>query len=768
MWVSSASREVTLTFRLWSILPDIACGQVTLCNKLWMAKLLQQSPKSLLCDISMEDWKASFENLYKAPNDQPALDTPTSPAGQADPVISTQPPAPSPLLNASSDSSEHACDLLNADITCEDVEAALKRLKRNKAAGVDGIRAEFVLDAAAILIGPLVQTFNQVLNSGVPAAWCTGLIHPIYKAGDRNDPGNYRGITVVVILAKLYAMVLEARATAWAEQMKCRAKGQAGFRKDFRTSDQVFIIQTLVQQAKHEKRKLYCCFVDFKKAFDLVPRQTLWTILEQRGMKGRVLCSLQTMYAADRACVLTKDGPTDLFDCSIGVKQGCPASPLLFGLYLDELEKLLEDAYNDIDCPRIADILLAILLFADDIALFSYSMQGLQKQLDILAAFCDARGLTVNVSKTKTLVFENRRSEVPPFQYAGNSIERVDEFKYLGILMHGTKGLSPAIEFLCKAARRAMFGLQRRCQQLGIHDPVLKCKLFDTLVKPIMCYCCEIWSALGCKRAIDDLERIEVGFLKVLLGVQVHTKTLHVFAEFGRYPLHLTWQSQSAKYLERLQSMSSERVLKQAFLADCRLPSKVSWHARLLTQLEEFLVSTPQEDDPQHRSFSSQSACAAYTAQLAAPDASSKTLVYNGIKHGYQCEPYIQQCNNRHLRRILAQFRTGSHWLHVETGRKNKTDRKDRTCPMCAHRVTNPGLPPEQFDSFDSDEESSDPIEDEHHMIFVCSGYNSTRALFPDLFGTDVSTVGQFLCQPNCNRVAKFLTWARMMRMNLA
>ena len=182
----------------------------------------------------------------------------------------------------------------------------------------------------------------------------------IYKAGDRDDPGNYIGITVVVILAKLYAMVLEARASAWAEQRRCRAKGQASFRKDYRTTDQVFIIQTLVEQAKHDKRKLYCCFVDFKKAFDLVPRHTLWRILEQRGMKGKVLSSLKTMYAADTACVLTRDGPTDLFECSIGVKQGCPASPLLFGLYLDKLEKLLEDAFEDIDCPRVADILLAI------------------------------------------------------------------------------------------------------------------------------------------------------------------------------------------------------------------------------------------------------------------------------------------------------------------------------------------------------------------------------------------------------------------------
>ena len=106
----------------------------------------------------------------------------------------------------------------------------------------------------------------------LPPAWCTGLIHPIYKAGDPNDPGNYRGITVVVILAKLYAMVLEARASSWAEHVKCRAKGQAGFRKDFRTTDQIFITQNLLQQARQEKRKLYCCFVDFKKAFDLVPR----------------------------------------------------------------------------------------------------------------------------------------------------------------------------------------------------------------------------------------------------------------------------------------------------------------------------------------------------------------------------------------------------------------------------------------------------------------------------------------------------------------
>ncbi len=122
------------------------------------------------------------------------------------------------------------------------------------------------------------------------------------------------------------------------------------------TTDQVFLVHALAQQARNSKRKLYTCFVDFKKALDLVPRSTLWKVLEDRGMGGKVLTSPRSMYAADKACVLTKDGPSELFECGIGVKQGCPASPPLFTLYLDELEKLLEEAAADIDLSQAFQI----------------------------------------------------------------------------------------------------------------------------------------------------------------------------------------------------------------------------------------------------------------------------------------------------------------------------------------------------------------------------------------------------------------------------
>ena len=114
------------------------------------------------------------------------------------------------------------------------------------------------------------------------------------------------------------------------------------------------------------------------------------------------------------------------------MKQGCSISPLLFSLYLDELGTLLEEAPEETNCPRLADFSIVILLFADDIALFSFSSKGLQHQLDILQAFCAEGGLKVNVQKTKPMVFEHQKSQTPAFTYAGNDIEQVEHYQVPG------------------------------------------------------------------------------------------------------------------------------------------------------------------------------------------------------------------------------------------------------------------------------------------------------------------------------------------------
>ena len=78
------------------------------------------------------------------------------------------------------------------------------------------------------------------------------------------------------------------------------------------------------------------------------------------------------------------------------------------------------------------------------------------------------------------------------------------------------------------------------------------------------------------------------------------------------------------------------------------------------------------------------------------------------------------------------------------------------------------GIPAQRFDAFDTEEEACEAVEDEHHMLFDCSGYASARIHFQDLFSSNVTTVGQFLNQPDCTRVAKFLIWARALRVNFA
>jgi hypothetical protein len=123
---------------------------------------------------------------------------------------------------------------------------------------------------------PLLIVFNKILRKGYCESLFVGIIHALYKGGDCNQFDNFRGITLGPVLAKVFVMIIESCISQWAETNDLRAKGQAGFKKDFRITDNLFILCTLTEQAKFQKKKLYTYFVDFKKAFDIVLRDLLW------------------------------------------------------------------------------------------------------------------------------------------------------------------------------------------------------------------------------------------------------------------------------------------------------------------------------------------------------------------------------------------------------------------------------------------------------------------------------------------------------------
>jgi hypothetical protein len=181
------------------------------------------------------------------------------------------------------------CSTLNRDITLDEIAQVIRRLKCNKFVGLDGIKAEFLLDTSDMLHVPLQIVFNKLLQQGYSASLSTGVIHALHKGADALQFENYRGITVGPVLAKVFAMILKARLSSWAKERGLRARGQASFRKDFRTMDNLYILRTLIEQSTHKHKKVYCCFVDFRKAFDTVLRDLLWQVLAEMGIVGRFM-----------------------------------------------------------------------------------------------------------------------------------------------------------------------------------------------------------------------------------------------------------------------------------------------------------------------------------------------------------------------------------------------------------------------------------------------------------------------------------------------
>ena len=165
-------------------------------------------------------------------------------------------------------------------------------------------------------------------------------------------------------ITKVLAIILDNKIHTKAEGAGLRANGQAAFRNGHCTLDNIFIRRTLIKQCKKrdihrigQEKQLYACFVDFKKAFDTVPCDLLWRAVAGMGMGPKMMHCIRSMYDTDTARVQTQTGLTNAFRCTIGVEQGCPLSPNLIGLYLDDLQAALQDTPNS-DCPGLGDTAL--------------------------------------------------------------------------------------------------------------------------------------------------------------------------------------------------------------------------------------------------------------------------------------------------------------------------------------------------------------------------------------------------------------------------
>lgn len=229
--------------------------------------------------------------------------------------------------------------------------------------------------------------FNDVTSDGFPSEWTTSVVIPLYKSGDINNPSNYHTIMVNPILGKLFGSMLERRINSWIEKEGNRAKGQAGFRPKYSMIDHCITLRHLIKKIwDTQGEAVFCCFVDFKKAFDTVPRDKLWNRMDELNIPDEYRVAVHRLYEQVRAKIRTSEGMSECFGSDIGVKKGCPLSPTLFGLYIDKLEDWLNETFER--GTQLVGYVVKLLLYADDLILISKIAHGLRGLLKALELFC--------------------------------------------------------------------------------------------------------------------------------------------------------------------------------------------------------------------------------------------------------------------------------------------------------------------------------------------------------------------------------------------
>ena len=606
-------------------------------------------------------------------------------------------------------------DSLEGEITEGEVFKAIRAVKNNKAAGPDGIIGEFLKHAAVPLVPYLVKLFNKLFESGsYPKSWTEALIQPLYKKGDQNKPDNYRGISLLNILSKLYSSILNDRINAWIEDQRRISENQAGFRKKRSTIDHVFTMYAIIKKQLLYHKKLYVAFIDFKKAFDCVDRDKLWHVLKNAGIKSnsKMYGAITSIYNVVKAKVRTGNTHTDSFSCPRGVKQGEVLSPVLFSLFIEELSKeICAHGKHGIQLmPELVQIL--ILMFADDVTLLSYSVCGLQTQLDILSQASSRLGLTVNLDKSNIVVFRNggHLAQNEKWTYGREPMEVVNMYKYLGIVLSTRLSFSHSLSDMAIKAKKGVICILKLLWQLGEKSPSIFFKLFDAQIQPMLSYGAEIW---GLEADMTIIERVHLFAIKRFLNVSIRTPNNLVYGETGRYPLRINAQLKSIKFWLRLLKMPTERIPRKTYnmLLALHENDKNTWVSSVCFLLYKYGFDEAWENqgvgnEKLFLNVLKTRLCDEFYSNWSNDmQTNERHTVYSSIKSRFGLAMYLNEIKHVQARNCLVRLRLGVSQILTHRLRFVKNlDEADMLCPLCG-----------------------EARESEIHFLLVCPAYHDLR-----------------------------------------
>jgi retron-type reverse transcriptase len=289
---------------------------------------------------------------------------------------------------------------LGPKVLREEVLAAINELKNNKATGIDNIPAEILKGLGEKAMNELVRLCQEIYDTGRwPEDFLQSIMIPMKKKKNATKCEDYRTISLLTHASKILLKIMAKRVQAKAEADKCLGEDQFGFRKGTGTRDAIGALRVLTERSLEHNQEIYICFVDYEKAFDRVDWKKLMKALRRIGIDWRDRRLIGNLYMCQKVRIRIEGEYSEPGLIGRGVRQGCPLSPLLFNIYIEELiREALEDTEEGI---KVGGKLVKALRFADDQAMLAGREDELQKMMDRLNTVSIQYKMKINIKKQK-------------------------------------------------------------------------------------------------------------------------------------------------------------------------------------------------------------------------------------------------------------------------------------------------------------------------------------------------------------------------------
>ena len=382
-----------------------------------------------------------------------------------------------------------------------EVLSALQGLNTRKSAGPDGISALFLQQTAEIIAEPLTLIYNHSLNTGtVPLAWKRSNVTPVHKGGDAKNPGNFRPISVVPIVAKVLEKLVANQLGLFLESRHLLHDLQGAYRHG-RSSEHILLyaVDTIIQ-ALDNGDSVCAAFLDLRKAFDSLDHCLLLRRLFDLGVSG-VELTWFTDYLTQRL-QRVKCGAkfSDWGSVLGGIPQGSALGPLLFLVYVNNMPLQVRHS--------------CLLQFADDTCLICCGQsptavgQMLNADLCLLSNWIRNSKMQFNIKKSSVLWFSAKSCNAvvqPQVLIDETPLSQVDRQKYLGVVFDGKLTWSSHVASVCKSMAYYLYLISYHSKSLPYE--ILK-MLVDCLVFSRLTYALPVWGPAVHQNSLSRLNRL--------------------------------------------------------------------------------------------------------------------------------------------------------------------------------------------------------------------------------------------------------------------